>query len=114
VFLAQMSPAQRRRLLAHGPLTAYTAKTVTNLPKLEKELKRIQTDGYALDDEEFLPGLVCIAAIVPPAGGTARLSNLSNLCVAIQAPIMRLSAAKAKALLPALQRAALALSRIDA
>lgn len=114
VFLAQMSPAQRRRLLAHGPLTAYTAKTVTNLPKLEKELKRIQTDGYALDDEEFLPGLLCIAAIVPPAGGTARLSNLSNLCVAIQAPIMRLSAAKAKALLPALQRAALALSRIDA
>jgi IclR family acetate operon transcriptional repressor len=114
VFLAQMSPAQRRRLLAHGPLTAYTAKTVTNLPKLEKELKRIQTDGYALDDEEFLPGLLCIAAIVPPACGTARLSNLSNLCVAIQAPIMRLSAAKAKALLPALQRAALALSRIDA
>ena len=114
VFLAQMSAAQRRRLLAHGPLTAYTAKTVTNLVKLEKELKRIQTDGYALDDEEFLPGLLCIAAIVPPAGDTARLSNLSNLCVAIQAPIMRLSAAKAKALLPALRRAALALSRIDA
>jgi len=111
VFLAQMSPAQRRRLLAHGPLTAYTAKTVTNLAKLEKELKRIQADGYALDDEEFLPGLLCIAAIVPVAAGPARLSNL---CVAIQAPIMRLGAAKAKALLPALQRAALALSRIDA
>ena len=111
VFLAQMSPAQRRRLLAHGPLTAYTAKTVTNLAKLEKELKRIQADGYALDDEEFLPGLLCIAAIVPPAGGPA---SRSNLCLAIQAPAMRLSAAKAKGLLPALQRAALALSRIDA
>jgi IclR family acetate operon transcriptional repressor len=111
VFLAQMSPAQRRRLLAHGPLTSYTAQTVTNLAKLEKELKRIQTNGYALDDEEFLPGLLCIAAIVPPAGGKGQLSNL---CVAIQAPIMRLSAAKAKALLPALRRAALALSRIDA
>ena len=114
VFLAQMSPPQRRRLLAHGPLTAYTAKTVTHLPKLEKELQRIQADGYALDDEEFLPGLLCIAAIVPPAAGMARPAQLSNLCVAIQAPIMRLSAAKAKALLPALRRAALALSRIDA
>jgi len=111
VFLAQMSAAQRRRLLAHGPLTPYTAKTVTNLAKLEKELKRIQADGYALDDEEFLPGLLCVAAIVPPAGGPA---SRSNLCLAIQAPAMRLSAAKAKGLLPALQRAALALSRIDA
>ena len=109
VFLAQMSAAQRRRLLAHGPLTPYTAKTVTNLAKLEKELKRIQADGYALDDEEFLPGLLCIAALVPAnaAGG------LSNLCVAVQAPIMRLSAAKARRLLPALKRAAAALSRID-
>ena len=42
-----------------------------------------------------------------------KLSNLSNLCIAVQAPIMRLSAAKAKQLLPALRRAALALSRID-
>jgi DNA-binding IclR family transcriptional regulator len=108
VFLAQMSAAQRRRLLAHAPLEKYTAKTTTDLAKLEREIKRVQADGYAFDDEEFLPGLLCLAVLVPAAGG------LSNLCVAVQAPIMRLSAAKAKLLLPALQRAALALSRIDA
>ena len=67
----------------------------------------MQADGYALDDEEFLPGLLCLAVLVPSPAG------LSNLCVAVQAPIMRLTAAKAKQLLPALQRAALALSRID-
>ena len=69
-----------------------------------------EADGYALDDEEFLPGLLCLAVLVPSPAG---LSNLSNLCVAVQAPVMRLTAAKAKQLLPALQRAALALSRID-
>ena len=107
VFLAQMSPAQRRRLLAHAPLEKYTAKTVTELAKIEREIKRVQADGFALDDEEFLPGLLCLAVPVPASAG------LSNLCVAVQAPVMRLTAAKAKRLLPALQRAALALSRID-
>jgi IclR family acetate operon transcriptional repressor len=110
VFLAQMTAAQRKRLLAHAPLEKYTAKTTVDLVRLEREIKRVQADGYALDDEEFLPGLLCIAAIVPSTAP----SGLSNLCIAVQAPVMRLSASKAKQLLPALQRAALALSHIDA
>jgi IclR family acetate operon transcriptional repressor len=108
MFLAQLSADQRRRLLAHAPLEKYTAKTVTNLAKLEREIERVQHDGYALDDEEFLPGLLCIAVQVPSAAA------LSNLCIAVQAPSMRLSATKAKQLLPALRRAALRLSRVDA
>ncbi len=111
VFFAQMNSTQRRRLLSHAPLEKYTNKTVTDIGKLEKEIKRVQNDGYALDDEEFLPGLLCIAVLVPSAGGP---SDQSNLCVAVQAPIMRLSSAKAKLLLPAMKRAAQALSRIDA
>jgi IclR family acetate operon transcriptional repressor len=110
VFLAQMDLAQRRRLLAHTPLQKYTPRTLTDLARLEKEIKRVQSDGFAMDDEEFLPGLLCIAALVPPARGA---SNQSNLCVAIQAPIMRVTVARAKQLLPALRRAASALSRID-
>jgi DNA-binding IclR family transcriptional regulator len=106
-LLAQMSPAQRQRLLGHAPLEKYTPKTLTDLAKFEREIKRVQADGYALDDEEFLPGLVCLAVLVPAASG------LSNLCVAVQAPIVRLTAAKARALLPAMQRAALALKNID-
>lgn len=106
-LLAQMSPAQRQRLLGHAPLEKYTPQTLTDLAKFEREIKRVQADGYALDDEEFLPGLVCLAVLVPAATG------LSNLCVAVQAPIVRLTAAKARALLPAMQRAALALKNID-
>jgi DNA-binding IclR family transcriptional regulator len=108
VFLAQMTPAQRRRLLANVPLEAYTPKTLTDPEQIEREVLRVRKDGFALDDEEFLPGLLCVAALVPSESGP------SNLCVAVQAPVMRLGMEKAKALLPALQRAAQALARIDA
>ncbi|WP_444968395.1 IclR family transcriptional regulator [Variovorax boronicumulans] len=108
IFLSQMSAAQRRRLLSNAPLETYTPKTLTDPEALEKEVQRVRKDGFAIDNEEFLPGLLCIAALVP-SGDEAP----SNLCIAVQAPIMRLDAAKAKTLLPALQRAALALSRID-
>jgi IclR family acetate operon transcriptional repressor len=107
VFLAQLSAEQRKRLLAHAPLEKYTAKTITQLTRFEREIERVQREGYALDEEEFLPGLLCIAVQVPSDAG------LSNLCIAVQAPSMRLSAGKARQLLPALRRAAAELSRID-
>ncbi len=107
VFLSEMTPSQRQRLLAHAPLEAYTAKTLTHIDQLEQEIRQIKRQGFALDNEEFLPGLLCVATLVPSASGR------SNLCVAVQAPIMRLTADKALQLLPALQRAAEALSRIE-
>jgi DNA-binding IclR family transcriptional regulator len=104
-----MSAAQRRRLLSNAPLEPYTPRTLTDPEALEKEVQRVRKDGYAIDHEEFLPGLLCIATLVP-SGDDAP----SNLCIAVQAPVMRLDSTKAKTLLPALQRAAQALSRIDA
>jgi DNA-binding IclR family transcriptional regulator len=112
VFLAQMSPAQRRRLMAAAPLQKYTPSTLTDIEQIDKQLQQVRRDGYALDREEFLPGLVCVAVRVPPAAGGTRA--LSNLCVALQAPVMRLSIDQALQFLPALQRAAEALGRIDA
>ena len=107
LFLAGMTPAQRQRLLAHAPLEAFTSKTLTDLDALEEEIQQVKRQGFAFDNEEFLPGLLCVAVLVPSASGR------SNLCVAVQAPIMRLSADKALKLLPALQRAAEALSQIE-
>lgn len=108
VFLAQMSPAQRRRLLAHVPLEACTPKTLVSFDALEEEIARVKRDGHAFDNEEFLPGLLCVAVLVPNPNGR------SNLAVALQAPVMRMTAEKALACLPALQRAAAALAAIDA
>jgi DNA-binding IclR family transcriptional regulator len=103
-----MGPAQRQRLLAHAALEAYTPKTLTDTVALEAEIRAVKRQGFALDNEEFLPGLLCVAVLVPARSGR------SNLCVAVQAPLMRLTADKALALLPALQRAAQALSAIEA
>ena len=108
VFLAQMPPAQRARLLAHAPLERCTDKTLTTHKALEAELKTVRRQGYATDREEFLPGLVCVAVPVPSDGARA------SLCVALQAPVMRLPLERALQWLPALQRAAQALGAIEA
>jgi DNA-binding IclR family transcriptional regulator len=107
MILSQLAPAQRRRLLEAAPLKQYTPKTVTDVDRIEDDLKRVRRDGYAIDDEEFLPGLVCAAVLVPSTAG------VSNLAIAVQAPVMRLTPDKALKLLPALRRAADAIGQIE-
>ncbi len=107
MILSQMTPGQRHKLLAHSPLERHTANTITELEQLETQLVQVGRDGYALDDEEYLDGLVCIAVLVPNDRGR------SNLCVAVQAPAVRISPDHAPDLLPALQRAAAAIAAID-
>lgn len=108
LFLAQMPPAQRKRLLGEATLKAFTRNTLTDFKALEAEVEAVHQAGYAFDDEEFLPGLICIAVLATnPDGGK------SNLGIAIQAPIMRMNREKALECLPALQRAANAIAAID-
>ncbi|MCC2596446.1 IclR family transcriptional regulator [Pusillimonas sp. MFBS29] len=107
LFLAQMTSSQRRRLLAQTSLEQYTEKTLTTMDQVEAEIERVRRDGYAFDDEEFLPGLFCVAVLVPAADGK------SNMAVAMQAPIMRMTAEKSLQCLPALNRAAAILADIE-
>jgi len=109
MLLAQMGPAQRRQLLSHAPLRRCTDNTITDLDELEEELARVRRAGFAMDNEEFLPGLICVAVLVPGPGRTAR----STSCVAAQAPVVRLPPAEAPRLLPALRRAARALGELE-
>jgi DNA-binding IclR family transcriptional regulator len=108
LFLAQMTPSQRRRLLTHAQLGKFTEKTLITPEQMDAEIERVRRDGYAIDDEEFLPGLLCVAVLVPAPEGK------SNMAVAIQSPIMRMTAEKSLQCLPALQRAAQALAQIEA
>ncbi|MCE8023384.1 IclR family transcriptional regulator [Halomonas daqingensis] len=107
LFLAQMSAAQRRRLLEMTSLKAFTSNTLTDIDALETEIESVQQNGYAFDDEEFLPGLICIAMLAPNPKGR------SNLGIAIQAPVMRMTREQALRHLPALERAAAAIAAID-
>ena len=53
-----------------------TPKTITQLPKLLRELGQVRTQGFAVDDEESFPGVRCVAGPIHGRGGrmTAAIS----------------------------------------
>lgn len=110
LFLSHLAPAQRRRLLMHSPLERFTDKTITDLTTLELEIEAAKRNGYAVDNEEFLPGLFCIAVSVP---NLSKPQERPNMGLAIQAPVMRMGVDKALQLLPALHRAAQTIAQIN-
>ncbi len=61
VLLAGMRPADRQAILASG-CEAFTPHTITSPLALERELRKVQRCGYALDREEITRGIVCVAA----------------------------------------------------
>lgn len=102
LFLAYMPPVQRSRLLDHLPYLRYTSNTLSTRVQVERELARIRQQGYALDNEEYLPGLVCVAVPVFDADNRSRVRG----SIAVQAPVSRFPIENATAALPALTRAA--------
>jgi len=51
--------------IAHSPgLERFTVHTLTNLAQLRKELEHIREQGYAVDHEEAVEGLRCVAGPV--------------------------------------------------
>ncbi|NHN56709.1 IclR family transcriptional regulator [Calidifontibacter sp. DB0510] len=107
MILSQMTPAARRTLLSHTPLTRFTGNTITDLEAFEEEMKTVATQGFAVDREEYMSGLFCIAVLVPTDQGR------SNMCVATQAPVLRLGEDRVAEMLPALRTAAAAIADID-
>jgi IclR family acetate operon transcriptional repressor len=68
LFLSQMGPRSAGACWQAVPLEAYTPRTITELDALEAEIARVKRDGHALDHEEFLPGLLCVAVLGAGAG----------------------------------------------
>ena len=106
LFLAWMSARQRRAVLDGLTLTRYTASTLTQRDALDAQLDAIRRDGHAVDAEEFVDGLVCVAVpVFAPGQRTVRCA------LALQAPAARMSLAQARLQLPRLEAAAQALAR---
>lgn len=68
VLLSHAEPLVVRRLLSRK-LEAYTANTITSAKQLRAELRQVNVNGYAIDDEEITRGLTCVAAPVFGADG---------------------------------------------
>ena len=104
LFLAHMKPRERKRLLNAAPLSRNTDRTIVSPELLEVELKKIKAEGISYDNEELLKGMVAIAIPV--------FNKENKICftVAIHAPTTRQNFDDLKNFIPALRRAATALS----
>ncbi|GAB2803418.1 IclR family transcriptional regulator [Streptomyces daliensis] len=63
-LLASLSPRELRTLYGEGGPRPLTDRSLTTLPALEAELVTVRERGYALDVEEAVEGMCCVAAPV--------------------------------------------------
>ena len=62
-MLAWLPEDDMRRVLAHG-MARFTPKTITEWPALIEALRHVRRNGYAVDDEEYQPGVICVGAAI--------------------------------------------------
>jgi DNA-binding IclR family transcriptional regulator len=63
-LVAHISQERLEKMIAERAMEKRTPKTITTLPRLLKELEKVRTLGYAVDDEENNLGARCLGAPV--------------------------------------------------
>ena len=106
LFLALMAPRKRRALLDGIALAPMTARTLISTDALEEACREVASRDYALDREEFIPGLVAAAVPVRDAHGEVRAA------IAVHAPVARMNMQQLLDRLPALKAAAARMGRL--
>lgn len=107
LFLALMPPAKRDAIIRDLTFQRFTDNTLPDREALSAELKDVRKDRYALDREEYLAGLVCLAVPVMQRIGRAQTCVAA---LAMQAPVSRMSCEAMLGKLPELEAAAQALA----
>jgi DNA-binding IclR family transcriptional regulator len=100
LLLAFKPAAERAQLLEAMPLARFTDRTITSRQLLESELDRIVAAGYAVDNEEYVAGVACVAVPVRDASGDVVAA------VAVHAATARLPLPRAIEFVPQLNDAA--------
>ena len=100
LFLANMKPALRKRVLNSLGLTQHTDRTITELGALEAQLEKIAQEGVGVDSGEYLEGMVSISVPV------INESNQMCFAIAVHAPSERKSLSELRQYLPAMRSAA--------
>ncbi len=62
VFLASMDENQAFKHIKSKGLPQFTDNSIVDLDRYRKELKRVREKGYAIDDEEYIPGVRAAAS----------------------------------------------------
>jgi DNA-binding IclR family transcriptional regulator len=100
LLLAHLPTAERQRLLELLPLERFTERTITDRAVLESELDRIVSVGYAVDNEEYVVGVACVAVPVANRHGDVVAA------LAVQGATARLPLMRAIEFIPRLRAAA--------
>jgi IclR family transcriptional regulator, acetate operon repressor len=77
LLLAMTSEELRRAYLAAHPARALTPRTIVDPRRLEAEFEQIRANGYAIDEEQFQPGVCCVAAPVIDEGVVVAAYSIS-------------------------------------
>ncbi|MFN5266641.1 MAG: IclR family transcriptional regulator [Burkholderiales bacterium] len=100
LFLANMPKRSRERLLRLAPMLPHTSATLCDPGKLSIELEKVRKQGFAVDDEEYIPGIIALAVPVRDGDGKVVAS------ISAQAPTGRLRIEQAMEFLPQMKQAA--------
>ncbi|MBC8749815.1 MULTISPECIES: IclR family transcriptional regulator domain-containing protein [Paraburkholderia] len=99
-ILSCMPRDERDTLLRGVTMTALTPRTITDRRRLQVELRITAARGYAIDDEEIVPGVRCVAAPIVDNEGRVRGA------LSVAGPAFRMSLARLELLGPELADAA--------
>jgi len=61
ILLSSLPLSELRRYIRRRGLEKYTKYTITDPDKLQSELERIREQGYAIDEQEYVESLKCVA-----------------------------------------------------
>lgn len=100
LLLSFLPPPARERLIDSLTLERFTGATITDRKALLAELARIRASRVALNDQEYIPGVIAVAVPVMGPRGQVCAS------VAVAGPEARISRDQALKFVPALERAA--------
>ncbi len=82
VVLSSRDDDELERFVARAGLPARTEHTITTLTGLRSEIADVRRLGYALDREENVPGLGCVAAPIRDHTGTVKYGiSISTLLI---------------------------------
>ena len=69
VLMAHLTPEQRAELISKKGLPRLTRNTLTDPEPLKEELAQVKRQGYAIDNEEIMDSLRCVAAPIRDQSG---------------------------------------------
>jgi IclR family acetate operon transcriptional repressor len=105
-ILASLPVEQREEILPSLTYERFTQHTISNLPRLRKELARTAQRGYALDNQETNLGAICVAAPIFDESGKV------TAAISLSGPVTRISRERCQAFAVAVRKAARQISVI--